>query len=199
MTPFNLVRDGEIVDTRYFDRAPPSSPAGTWLPRREGVAPEHAWAYERTEAIGLDEVGVGWQPKPLPALKDACRDLVREKRYAIEAGGFTVGQVTVRTDPISQAKIQGAAQLFDKDPTLETIDWEARPGVWISLTQAQMTAIGVAVGRFVQRCFTRSKHLQVAIGLMVAPAQLVQFRSALNACVTIEDLDALAIAYGAPE
>jgi len=71
--------------------------------------------------------------------------------------------VPVRTDETSQRKIAGAVQLFEKDGTLTVIDFEAQPGIWVTLDQATMEAIGVAVGRHIQACFSNAKALSEAV------------------------------------
>lgn len=104
----------------------------------------------------------------LPALtlaqrKTAMLDAVRSLRWMREESGTTVNGLPIKTDDESQRKIAGAVQLFDKDPTLAAIDFEAQPGVWVSLGKAQMEAIGVAAGRHVQACFSHSKTLMAAV------------------------------------
>jgi leucyl aminopeptidase len=42
---------------------------------------------------------------------------------------------------------------------LQSIDFEALPNQWVALDAATMTAIGVAVGRHIQACFSRAKAL----------------------------------------
>ncbi|PBC02676.1 DUF4376 domain-containing protein [Mesorhizobium sp. WSM3860] len=86
-----------------------------------------------------------------------------EKRWKVETGGTIVGGVPVRTDANSQAKITGAVLLFGNDPELTAIDWEAQPGVWVTVDAATMKSIGVAIGRHVQACFSRAKALSAEI------------------------------------
>lgn len=199
--PHNLVRDGKIVDLRHFAAPPPPSPAGAWLPRREQVAPEAAWAYDQVVSIGDVAVTVGWQLKPLEQLRDACVALVREKRWAIETGGIEVpgAPAPVRTDEVSQSKVMGALYLLDSDPTLEGVDWEAQPEAWVTVEREPMKAIGIAVGRHIQRCFTCSKYLCVTGRALPSPEAAIEFHWALSAAVTLADYETLALEYGAPE
>lgn len=102
-----------------------------------------------------------------PTLEDRRAELleaVRAKRWAVETGGVAIAPGTVvRSDEGSQSKIAGAVQLFGTDPTLDTIDWEAQPGVWTTIDREAITAIGIAVGRHVQAAFSRSRALHDAI------------------------------------
>jgi hypothetical protein len=82
-----------------------------------------------------------------------------DKRWSIETGGIVVDGDPIRTDEISQAKITGAAWLFDNDPDTQSIDWEGQPGVWITADAAKMKAIATATGRHVQACFSRERTL----------------------------------------
>jgi hypothetical protein len=100
---------------------------------------------------------------PLEDLRAAKLAALAAKRWSVETGGVLVGGVLVRTDGNSQAKITGAVSLFQSDPNLLSIDWEAQPGVWVTLDAATMKVIGLAVGRHVQGCFGRAKALSVQI------------------------------------
>lgn len=92
------------------------------------------------------------------AKADALNNL-RDLRWQKSVGGTTFNGIPIRTDEGSQAKIDGAVALFDKDPALTTLDFEAQPGVWVTFDKAAMEAIGVAVGRHVQACFSRQREL----------------------------------------
>ncbi|MCX7586532.1 DUF4376 domain-containing protein [Phenylobacterium sp. 58.2.17] len=103
------------------------------------------------------------EPIPLAELKAEKLAALRNRRWVAEAGGVTVGGVTVASDEKGQGKIAGAIQLFEKDPTLEAIDWEAQPGAWITINAATAIATGIAVGRHVQACFTQARALNAEI------------------------------------
>ena len=107
---------------------------------------------------------------------------VRFRRWQAETGGTNVGGTPIRTDEGSQAKISGAVALFVNDPTLQAIDWEAQPGVWVTLDAATMTAIGVAVGRHVQACFSNARAIAAQI----------------EAASSITELDAIDLEAGWP-
>lgn len=106
---------------------------------------------------------VAYWSSELGPRKEAMRAALRDKRWRVETGGIVVGGASIRTDETSQAKITGAVNLFSHDETLTHIDWEAQPGIWVQLDEATMLAIGVAVGRHVQACFSHAKTLSEAI------------------------------------
>lgn len=109
------------------------------------------------------ESGLFHPPAPPPPSEADLMAYAADLRWRIETGGISVAGTSVRTDEKSQAKITGAVQLLAADPTLTAIDWEAQPGTWVSLDAATMQAIGIAVGRHVQACFTALKAVQEAL------------------------------------
>lgn len=107
--------------------------------------------------------------EPAPPVLDPAEDKERliayaaEKRWRVETSGIEVGGALIRTDEKSQNRVAGASLLAMSDPGLTVIDWEAMPGDWVSVAKADMIAIGVAVGRHVQACFTALKAVQAEI------------------------------------
>tara|TARA_R110002049_G_scaffold285335_1_gene466165 strand:+ start:6590 stop:7060 length:471 start_codon:yes stop_codon:yes gene_type:complete len=131
------------------------------------------------ETIEFDPVGrfhpsLQWWPiNTVEEKKAALTHMVRTKRRALENGGMALADGTrVQTDAGSQSKIAGGVQLFQNDATLTHIDFEAQPGVWVTLDAATMTSIGIAVGRHVQSCFSRSRVLQEAISAATSHSEL---------------------------
>lgn len=100
---------------------------------------------------------------PLADRKEGVLEAIRAARYAHEQGGFTTGQGRMRSDDVTQAKITGAVSLFSLDPTLMSLDWELAPGVFASVSAAQVQDMGILIGRHVQACFTRSRQLTEAV------------------------------------
>lgn len=108
---------------------------------------------------------VEYQP-PVDTLeqrKAKMHEAIRAKRWHVETGGIVVSGAPIRTDETSQAKITGAVSLFASDDSLTSIDWEAQPGEWVTIDAATMTAIGIAVGRHVQACFSHARTLSEAV------------------------------------
>lgn len=115
-------------------------------------------------------------PEPEPPTFEQAKALkleaIRANRWQVETGGTTINGAPIRTDEVSQAKITGAVNLFANDPTLDAIDWEAQPGVWVTIDEVAMTAIGVAAGRHVQACFSRARVLSEAVEAATDQAEL---------------------------
>lgn len=104
--------------------------------------------------------------KPQPTLaqrRDIALPRLSQKRWEVETGGIVAMGVSVRTDEIGQSKLTGALALFDNDPTLTSVDWEAQPGVWVTLDGPTVAGLGVLVGRHVQACFSRARVVGEAI------------------------------------
>ncbi|MBZ9850124.1 DUF4376 domain-containing protein [Mesorhizobium sp. CA14] len=142
------------------------------------LSPIDEWGVTETTATAKYVVS----DLPFEAVRANKLAALADKRWTIENGGVVINGASVRTDANSQAKITGAVSLFQNDPELESIDWEAQPGVWVTLDAATMKAIGIAVGRHVQACFSRARALSASI--MAAP--------------DIEALDAVDIEAGWP-
>lgn len=102
----------------------------------------------------------------------SMRAAVRARRWQAETGGIVVAGAPIRTDEGSRGNITGAVALFDNDPTLTAIDFEAQPGIWVTLDEATMRAIGVAVGRHVQACFSHARALDEALAAATTDAAL---------------------------
>ena len=136
-------------------------------------------------ADGVEEYALGkWRQKwatrnrtaaELAEAKDAKKDAIRALRWEKEIGGATFNGVPIRTDEGSRSKINGAIALFDKDPTMVQVDFEALPGVWLALDKPTMEALGVFVGRHVQRCFSHSKALMEDVDALPSFAALASF------------------------
>lgn len=103
------------------------------------------------------------EPVPLSELKAAKLQAVRDRRWVAENAGVTANGTSIRTDERTQAKVSGALELFRQNEELTSLDWEAQPGVFVTLDQPTLAAIGVAIGMHVQACFTRSRELCEAI------------------------------------
>jgi hypothetical protein len=138
----------EIADAGYVEAPakPASDPATQHAPEWTGTK----WTVtdKATEELAAD----------FDAAKEAALQALAQKRWGIETGGILFGgSIPIRTDEVGQAKITGALTLMDKDPTLTEVDWEGMPGVWATIDKATLEAIGIAVGRHVQGCFSRAR------------------------------------------
>ncbi|CAH1657239.1 conserved hypothetical protein [Hyphomicrobiales bacterium] len=171
-TSFPSAMDDTVrADFGVYPVAPTPVPAGK---RVVGTTAGYV-AGELVEMHTLEDI-------PLDEMKADKLTALAQRRWEAETGGITVAGALIRTDATSQAKITGAVSLFQADPTLTSIDWEAQPGVFVALDAATMTAIGIAVGRHVQACFSRGRVLSEAI----------------TAAITLAALDAIDINQGWP-
>ena len=116
----------------------------------------------------------------LEGQKDRVQAAIRAKRKQVEEGGLVFNGVPIDTTGSSQYKVDGAIALFDKDPTLTTIDWEAAPTIWVELDKPTLEAIGIAVGRHVQACYSRSRVLSEAVTSAESAEQLAEVEADLN-------------------
>ncbi|MFG1283396.1 DUF4376 domain-containing protein [Xanthobacter autotrophicus] len=130
----------------------------------EDLFPDEAGVASDTANVGdiWDETGFHSPAPPAPTSADLLA-YAADKRWLVETGGIVVSGESIRTDEKSQAKITGALQLLAADQTITGIDWEAQPGVWVTLDAITMKNIGVAVGRHVQACFSTLKSVQEEI------------------------------------
>ena len=89
------------------------------------------------------------------AESQAITDRIKTYRREKENGGITVSGVTVQTDVESRASLLGAKELG------VSIDWKTEAG-FVTLTAQQISAIAVAVGQHVQKCFSAEKTVNEA-------------------------------------
>lgn len=164
--------EGEVLETRRYEEEPEGLDVAAHKPRLLPVVDDRpdydtetevregpVWSIENGAAVRRWTVS----PRPVEERRAAMLQAVRDRRWTAETGGVTVAGAPIRTDEKSQAKLAGAVALFDLDPEMDSLEWEAQPGVFVTLTEAQIKGIGVAVGAHVQACFARSKVLTLAI------------------------------------
>lgn len=127
-----------------------------------------------TTAGSTDEDGnLLFTPPPGPSvadLREARKVEVAARRKQAETAGITVNGVPVPTDEDTQAKVTGAITLMENDPTLTTIDWKA--GSWLTLDMATLKAIGTAIGRHVESCFSNERAHAEALDALTTAADI---------------------------
>lgn len=100
---------------------------------------------------------------PPPDLNDYLAD----KRYRVETGGIVVPSdplMTCWTDRATQGMLARTVQLLDKGMLSEPVKVKVHGG-FVSLTRAQVEAIGGAVAQHVQACFDIEADLAASIAL----------------------------------
>lgn len=145
---------------------------GTHAPRPGESLDAIAWQYSPVVAwAAADAVGgvvpVGTtgsytppteEPETLQTKKAKKAAEIAEWRYAKETKGIQIAGVKVRTDRESQATISGAYSSL-RDGLIQSVDWKAANGTFVTLTLQEITAIAQAVAQHVQGSFTREKEL----------------------------------------
>lgn len=105
-------------------------------------------------------------PSALDSAKTAKWAEVKQHRDATENGGFVWGGSSFDSTPISQSRIQGAAQLatlamINNQPF--GIDWTLADNSVRTLNAQEMIAVGMAMGQHINACHTRARQLRSLI------------------------------------
>jgi len=144
------------------------NPAGRYHQDFRWVAvPEYlrAWVDHAYVVGGTDAV----EPPSMTYLRDQAKARVATRRFRAETGGLTLpGGTKLRTDRESQAMIGNAVALAQLEPEAP-VAFKAASG-WVTLTGAQMQAVGRAVGAHVRACFAREQ----AIGALIDAADTME-------------------------
>lgn len=145
MTRFRLI-DGALVDTG-ISKLPPQ-PFMRWV--------DGAWVDVRDlEQKKADK----WEE-------------VKAARDAAEHGGFTWDGSAFDSDPGSQTKIIGAAQLANMSPASFLMDWTLKDNTVRTLTGAQMIAVGQALGVHVNAQHVLGRTLRQQIEAATTAAEV---------------------------
>ncbi|MFM2041546.1 MAG: hypothetical protein RLY86_122 [Pseudomonadota bacterium] len=156
-----LTDDGTLVELTTLDPAGRFHPALSWV---AVPAPWRPWVRP-----GWVSAGDGVAPADVPAFKAQLKAALADRRWRVETGGLTLPDGTVvRTDRESQALITGAALQAQLSPD-QTVEFKAATG-WVTLTAAQVLAVGVAVGQHVRAAFARERAISAAIDAAPTPA-----------------------------
>ena len=160
--------DGEV----YVDGSPDFGGAG-YISAGQFVAvgnapgPHHVFDFAAKQWV---------DPRSLLQLKADQWVAIKAARDAAEFGGFTWDGSTFDSDLTSQSRIQGAVQLAGLDPANFSLDWTLADNSVRTLSAAQMTAVGAALGVHVAA--------QHALGRTL--------RSQIEAATTAAEVDAVA-------
>lgn len=107
-------------------------------------------------ADGLWAVSYEVVPAPLEVALAAAYAAVAAKRFAVEVAGLRFGEMTIPTDrEVTQPRVEGAAAKAKADPDFQVVDWKLGPGVFVTLDNATLIALGEAMTAHVQGCFSR--------------------------------------------
>lgn len=117
-------------------------------------------------------------PPTLALAQDHALNLLAAERYRRETAGLIVDGHTVLTDRQSQALITGAHALALAEGPGFATRFKTADG-FVTLDQAQVIALAVAVGRHIQACFAREAEIAatVAAARTVAEVRAVDLES----------------------
>lgn len=102
--------------------------------------------------------------KPLSEAKAAKLEALAKRRWEVECGGITMPDGSIiATDDRSKTLLNGKYRTAEKFPD-RLHRWKGSGGEEITLTSAQVIAIGDAVSDHVQACFDRELDLIAEIG-----------------------------------
>lgn len=108
--------------------------------------------------------------KSVDEVRTQVKTNLSAKRKEVEQAGVTVGTDLIDTTIESQNRITGAKLFSDLNPTA-TVDFKGTNG-WVTLTNAEITAIAQAVGTHVQTCFTNERLHSEAITALATLTEL---------------------------
>lgn len=118
-------------------------------------------------------------PRTLQDFKDAKWAEIKQHREAAENGGFTWDGSPFDSTPISQSRIQGAAQLatlakINNQPF--SIEWTLMNNGTRSLSADDMIAVGMALGAHINEQHVRARQLREQIEAATTPEQVQAVR-----------------------
>ena len=125
-------------------------------------------------AIGwvVDGSGVPVAPTPPAPTQSDLLAYAGNKWTVVSSGGLTVDGALIGTDQPGLTLLNGAVSLATQVPT-QAFSWSV-PGGKVALTAAQVIAIGVAVGQWIQNTFIALQTLeaQITAGTITTTAQI---------------------------
>lgn len=149
-------REGETLDSV----AAMYAPVANWIDlERPRVVPAVGTVGSYTPVAPVEP------PMTLARAKQDKLAALAAWRYAKEVGGVTYNGARILTDRESQATLNGAFSSLQAG-LIQTVDWKAANGQWLTLGLAEMTGIAQAVAAHVQACFTAEKNLAAEINAL---------------------------------
>jgi hypothetical protein len=167
--------DGSLGQRKHFEqgqRPTLAASKGAWKLRVDTLPANPDW-YTVSHEISGGDLNVVYTLKSAADLKTVRLEELAAKRFAVETGGITIGEVAIRTDRESQALVTGALALVTADPE-RLIDWKGAGG-WVQLDAVAMTAIAMAVGTHIQGCFSNEKAHAEAIAALNTSAAIAAY------------------------
>lgn len=139
---WHRVENNLVVESTNIDPESRFHPSLIWV-ADDGANAQPGWTYQ---------AGVFAAPESAKANPEDIKDLVTQKRWAVETGGLTLpGGVQVATALDDQNRITTVvanARLAG----LDSVKFKAASG-WVTLSLAEVEAIAAAIAMHVQACF----------------------------------------------
>jgi len=147
LIPIEIEKQTDITNIRYdFD---------TGVLVSTSDKPNAFYKYSRLEGKWVD-------PRPLEEVKATQWLRIKRARTVAEESGFLWDGSLFDSNLASQLRISGAIQLTQLNPAL-TLDWTLADNTVRTLSAADLTAVGIALGAHVSTQFTKGQSLRAQI------------------------------------
>ena len=105
-----------------------------------------------------------WQLTPIPAPTEyELLERAALARWAKETGGIEVNGLSIPTDERTRGVLDGAYTSATEDQDFIVDDWKISPGVYVTLDNATVKAIALAVRDHVKACFSINRRVDEKI------------------------------------
>ena len=135
------------------------------------------------KAVAVED-GIAWQefdvvPMPVESAKNALLELVQKEKVRVRDGGFDIDGVHYDSDLPARMSYNELAIRLQQDPEYTT-PWKASEGQWVTMDATLYASV-----------VTHGEAHMTAVFTWQA-----QKEAQINACTTIEELEAVSATYG---
>lgn len=180
--PYAVVLNGAIIETRYLSEPPnvDQTKLAAHKPRllklvetRDPINPDRQTYDAPVTTVEAKRVVRHYPAKSIPVAdrKSAMLAHLAAKRWAVETGGISLGQITVPTDRDTQSIVDRAVKAFGDGDITGAIDFKTPEG-FVQIDEATMRAIKATGAQHIQACFSREAALAAAINAASSHAGL---------------------------
>lgn len=114
------------------------------------------WAGDPVSASAILAKEADYTAAALAKAKAEKLSALAEKRWQVEVGGLTVGNVEVDTDDRAKLLLFGAEYAANTDPNY-TVSWKVSPGGYATLDASTILTIAAAVKAHITACFANEE------------------------------------------
>lgn len=154
----------ELLNLTSFDCVDPASKAILRAPLQPSEHHIFNWVTKQWE-----------DPRTLQNFKDAQWELIKQARSQAEYAGFLWNGFVFDSDATSQSRITSAVTLAQSNPAF-SVAWVLADNSVRTLNQADMLAVGAALGQHVALQFNKGIALREAIKTATNAAQLAAIK-----------------------